>query len=180
MKYTRTTLAIIVSVLVATASFVGWSFVVYRAYAVARDHAVVREDLATANTIEQTAGQEQQFLNSVIDIRTNIDSYFITPNTIVSFVEEVETLGKQAHVKADITRLDSGKDGKGPLLLELSVVGDYADVVYYLALLEASPRMVSVDRLALIRGGSTAKGTSADTWTAQIGAHVQNYDASPN
>lgn len=180
MKYTRTTIAIIVSIAIAVASFLGWSFVVYRAYAVARDHAAVRADLATANSAEQAAGQEQQFLSSVTDIHASIDSYFITPNTIVSFVEEVETLGKQAHVKADIARLDSGKEGKGPLVLELSVAGSYADVVYYLALLEASPRMVSVDRLALIRGGSTSKGANADMWTAQIGAHVQNYDASPN
>jgi len=179
MKYTRTTLTIFLSILIATASFFGWTYVVYKAYAVARDHALVRADLSAAMSAEQTTDQEQQFLASVAGTHTSIDSYFITRDTIVSFIEELETLGTHAHVKADIVRLDPGSGGMGPLVLELNLSGAYSDVVYYLALLEASPRMVSVDTLALIRGGNT-KGSSVDVWTAQLSAHVQNYDANPN
>lgn len=179
MKYTRTTLTIFVSVLVATASFFGWTYVVYKAYAVARDHAVVRADLAAAMSAEQTTEQEQQFLTSVAATHASIDSYFVTQNTIVSFIEELETLGTHAHVKADILRLDPGSGGKGPLTLELSLSGTYTDIAYYITLLEASPRMVSVDTLAFIRGGNT-KGSNTNVWTAQLGAHVQNYDANPN
>lgn len=179
MKYTSTTLTIFISILIATASFFGWTYVVYKAYAVARDHAGVRADLAAAMSAEQTTEQEKQFLASVVATHTSIDSYFVTQDTIVSFIEELETLGTHAHVKADIVRLDPGPGGRGPLTLELSLSGTYTDIAYYIALLEASPRMVSVDTLALIRGGGT-KGSSANLWTAQLGAHVQNYDANPN
>ena len=174
MMYTRTTLIILISIFVASTSFVAWSYVVYRAYTVARDHSLVRADLAVASNAEQTAEQEQQFLVASADAHARIDSYFITRDTIVSFIEEIETLGKHARVKADIVRLDSGKE---PLVLELSLTGSYADISYFIALLETSPRVVIVDRLALIKGGASGQKGISGGWTAQIGAHVQNYDA---
>ncbi len=179
MTYTRTTLVILLSILVAAASFVAWSYAVYRSYGVARSHAIVRADLAVASHTEQVAEEEERFLMENKEVHDRINSYFITKDTVVSFIEELETLGKHARVKADIARLDTGKENKGPLTLELSILGSYVDIAYYLALLESSPRMVVVDRLALIKGGASGAKGASPAWSAQIGAHVQNYGASP-
>lgn len=177
MKHANTMVTVLVSVVIAVFSVFAWSYVVYQAYAVARDHALVHTDLAAANISEHTAEEERQFLSRVKEARAKIDSYVITPGTVVSFIEEVETLATHAKVTANIGRLDSKKE---PLLLELAVSGPYANIAYYVALLESSPRLVIIDNLSLI-AGATAVGAKGGfpQWTAQIRARVLNYNANP-
>jgi len=81
--------------------------------------------------------------------RAELNSYFITEEGIVDFIEDIEKLGEHAGASVSVQAVSVGdpldKDGLlVPLSISLKSEGTLREVFYTLALLEAFPKALNV------------------------------------
>ncbi len=116
--------------------------------------------------------------------RTRLEAHFVRKDGVVDFINGLEKLGTDSNVMANISSLgESWQDASGGTLsLSLHVVGSFADVYRYLALLEEVPQKLQLDDIGLTSGEgggapSSIKAMTAHkiTWSADIRATVVHY-----
>ena len=99
-----------------------------------------------------------------------VDSYFIASSSLITFIEEVETITSRAGITASIDTLTP--DGKAKtVLLSVTIRGSYAALQRFISALEASPRLIRIDSVTLARG----VGTKGADWGAKITGTMYAY-----
>lgn len=149
-----------------------WMYLYVRASALALERSLWQSELRTLSRAEGTATEEIRMLTQTQEDRAVLDRYFVSKETVVILIKEIETLAQTANITLDIRRLGEGIEGG--LVLELSAQGTRDDLLYFLALIESSPRNVRVLRSALVQVDSSAL---LGGWTMQSSMLVHNYDA---
>lgn len=120
---------------------------------------------------EGTGSEISSFLSGAKASIEKIDSYAVRPVTVVSFIEELETLANHAGVRFDLARLEENKE-KTELEMQATVSGSLEKSNYMIKLLENSPRLIVIKKAALSLVPADKKQL---VWTMQIDASVKNF-----
>jgi|GEM_PF-4459925 len=84
-----------------------------------------------------------------------LNDYFLTSSSTINFLEQIEKLGVQNGVKLQIGQ---ATEGKGELNLQLSAIGNYAQVTKFLRSLENLPYATRLQRFDLSTDGKVWLG----------------------
>lgn len=109
----------------------------------------VKEQLALYERRIEHINELEETLEKVKSNDEKIRSIFIKENTVVDFIEDLESLAERANVDLLIkgVRFEGDKDPKP--LFTLNVVGSFEDVYRYYVLLENMPYKISFVRASL-------------------------------
>ena len=130
----------------------------------------MRSGLAGEND-EETGNEISSFLSGSRISVEKINSYAVRPVTIISFIEELETLAKHTGVRFDLARLEENKE-KTELEMQATISGSLEKGNYMIKFLENSPRLIIVRKASLSLTPADKKQTF---WTMQIDASVKNF-----
>jgi hypothetical protein len=84
-----------------------------------------------------------------------INSYFVTPDEVVSFIELIENLGKESGVSLSIGSVTTGPDSKNKddfkevMKLRLETLGTWRDTYQFLSIIENLPYKETVEQVSL-------------------------------
>ncbi len=125
-----------------------------------REVAIVSESaqlLSAQNAYTQTI---RKIVRDTSSERDKINSYFVTDEGLVSFLENIEGLGTRAGVSLEVQSVSVGdsidKDGLvSQLRLSLESEGTIKEIYYILSLLEAYPKALSVRRVQMNQRSDT-------------------------
>jgi len=136
------------------------------------------EAVAT-RTAELTLEQEREkkgkemetFLQHVLAEKTNLDSYFVSQDSEVKTIEELESLGKFTHVSLEIIQVAGVKEPNGTdaLSMDIAVHGTWHDTIRFLDLLESIPTQSTI-YFATFSKDSESTSTES-TWALDATVH---------
>lgn len=92
-----------------------------------------------------------------------IDSYFIARDGVVSFIEELESLGKETGVILSIGSVSAEADPKvkddfkETLRIRLEASGSWENLFYFLSILESLPYRAQIEQMTLSLAGASDK-----------------------
>ena len=139
-----------IGVIAMTISVVAYSWLFIKVHNTITEVVFASEEvqlLATKNAHTQTV---RRVVRDTQLERDEINSYFVTDEGLVSFLEDIEELGVHAGAPISVQSVSVGdtidKDELvAPLELLLKSEGTLPEVFYMLALLEAFPKVITVD-----------------------------------
>lgn len=105
----------------------------------------------TLRSIKQSLGENEENL-------AKIDSYFITDEGVVDFIESIEGLGKESGVELSIGSVttepnsSNKNDFKETLRMRIETRGGWTESYNFLRLVESMPRYLEVETLTLNNG----------------------------
>ena len=102
------------------------------------------QELSIASQKEQRYRLLRRILADTVPEREKLNSYFVAPEKIVDFIEEIETLG--THTGA-IVSFQAVNAKNNTFNLQFETEGNFDDTAYFLALLESLPIKLSFERL---------------------------------
>ena len=110
--------------------------------------------------LKQRYLSNRSFLNSIISERAELDSYFVSEDDIVTFLEDVEVLGKKTGTTVTVDSVS--EDEKltndtmfGKLNISIQSTGSWQGSIHTLSLLESMPKSVTIRsaRISVASGG---------------------------
>lgn len=171
---TRTPLTLILTVLVAALVFGAYGWLTMRVIA------TNDEALLTASTIDVEALQEghtrtaERLLTEIDEERLELASLFVTKESIVSFIELLESLGADADVTTTIASVDTEEEMRGAVgsvRVRLVAVGSWRNLVHFVTLLDTLPFVFEVREADLVET-ETEQGVRAWQGSFTLGVHM--------
>jgi len=124
----------------------------------------IRAEVAkTAQTLQQKLvlqeieQSERHVISDTKQKREKLQSYFITEEEAVSFIEQLETLSTVAGVSLSISSVDVKKEG---LSVQLNTESAWTETYHFLTLVESMPLKVSIDQARFRYNGNGVWNTS--------------------
>ncbi len=163
-SHTRLRIFAALSTLVMCASAGGYAWLFVQERETITQAAQVAGDaqlLATRNAHTQTV---RRVVRDTRDERARLNTYFVNDTELVTFLEEIESLGTYANAQTIVSSVQVGDsrdddDRIVDLELLLNAEGSFASVMQVLALLEAFPSALDVVNVQL------TQQSQRDTWT---------------
>jgi len=123
------------------------------------------QELSTESKKEQRYRSLRRILADTVTDREKLNSYFVAPEKIVDFIEEIEALG--THTGAIVSfQAVNVKDTM--LDLQFETEGNFSDTAYFLALLESLPIKLSFERLWITKRNAL--------WDGRFIIHVESFE----
>ena len=112
-------------------------------------------------------------LDDSVSKRKTLETYFITEDQTVSFIEQIEQLGdySQANVKINSV-IPPVKKGEN-FLLSLSASGKFEDIYRLLNLIEKMPYRVTIGKVSLIKKENEID--IANQWIGSFTIYLESY-----
>lgn len=95
--------------------------------------------------------------------RTRVESLFVSEDSIVSFIEKVESLGNISSATVVFRSVSVEGEKNDRLKLDLSITGSFSEVFHFVILAEHLPFQASFDRMNILK---LPKETKGDKWEA--------------
>lgn len=95
---------------------------------------------STRNILRNTAAE-----------REKIDSYFVSSDNIVDFLEKIELLGKKSGVALSFDSVDIPSDEKNVLRVRAGTKGSWENTFYFLSLIENLPFKIELEKSSVIK-----------------------------
>lgn len=138
---------------------------------------------AKVNSIKETKSQikdaetklsQRRTLNNFVEElnikKQKIDAVFLSKDTLINLIEELEGAGRSAGVTLKI----ASSETVGNPVFSLSAEGDYAKVVRFLVLIENFPYRVDIQSFSMQEQGDAEKGTL--TWRVDLVITLASYE----
>ncbi|PCI89751.1 hypothetical protein COB18_03020 [Candidatus Kaiserbacteria bacterium] len=130
--------------------------------------------LATQNAHAQTV---RRIVRDTQDERSELDTYFLIEDDIVTFFADLENLGTSAGVNISVSSVKVGKPLDNdkfitPLTLTLESAGSLRQVFHTLALLEAYPKALQITQTRIVQH------PSEDSWQGTFAITAIKIDTS--
>jgi len=172
---------LVFSTLAVSAILVVYIFLFLYIAAEGRETSILQNDVDFVTQKESKLRSIQSTLSETEDDRTRLDTYFVSPDGIVPFIESIEGFAGVSGATIDISSVDtdlllietSEKSRKAEkeenlfaelVRLNFKAHGTWSQVAHTLALLETLPYRVTITR-ATFEGGSALKEDATNTWT---------------
>lgn len=110
---------------------------------------------AILDNIKQVA--KEKILAETVDEQQKINSYILSDQDTVSFIEQIENLGKKADVTLEVDSIGTAdlsgkqKDQWGYLTLQISTKGSWAHIFDSMMMLESLPYQVEISNVMVER-----------------------------
>lgn len=131
-------------------------------------------DVQTAKKADDRA--LKNILDSTRDDRAKIDTYLLTEDDIVGFIETIENLGATSHtaVTTSSVNVDNAGSAKGTgyLTMHITTLGTYENTMHFISLVENISHQVAISQLrtSLVDPGVDEK--TAREWNSEFGLSV--------
>lgn len=83
--------------------------------------------------------------------RNNLSGYFVTKTNAVTFIEQIEKIGKNANVSLTVNSVSDDVKDNGAIQLNFSAVGSFPDMYRLIALVESMPYKVTLKKANVLR-----------------------------
>lgn len=154
--------------------------------------------LAEVNEFSLKISQSKAQSNELIAIETNIrstvlnkeklNSFFVSRDGIIAFIENLEALMKQSNVIGEVKDVSdkisvAGPNGATYFDFTVSFYGNWSSITQYLALIENLPYLISIESLNLSYGaieGANKVDKSNNVWKAILSLKVGTFPKTEN
>jgi hypothetical protein len=126
--------------------------------------AALQADAATYLSLQQSSDksfQLERLLAATAGERQNLHAQFVTRDSLVSFLENLDEWGRQTGVSLRV----NGVSETEPIVLEMRAVGTFKQVFQLLQLIELMPYQAKINRISLNHVAEEGK-TSA--WSLEL------------
>lgn len=172
MKLNRTTTLFIFFLILTVFWAVVYSFVFKE---MGKTHQRIASDVAEGERIEgetRRASALKKLVDDIAPQTEKINSYYVSGDGTVSFIEMVESLGKDAGVLATIS---SVSDADQKLHLVVTYEGSWQNCMHFISLVQTLPYDISINRLGLNTnleqiefGSGKIKSKKGLTWQGKL------------
>jgi len=109
--------------------------------------------------------------------RQLVGRYFITSETVVNLLSDLDNFGRLAGVGVEVTEVAEDKE----LLLTIEATGSWSAVNHFVGLVELAPYAIEIRELKFGYGVPTADGRQAvgTPWTVKLNLAVTSFDSQP-
>lgn len=107
--------------------------------------------------------------------RRELDTYFVTDNGIVDFIENIEALAEEVEINAEVLSVDINDNNKisETLLLSLEVEGLWSSLFYFISLIEELPFKIDVSKVDIEAVyTNTNKSKTSGSWKGTLNFSV--------
>ncbi len=125
---------------------------------------------AELNTIKKT-------ITATEEDRAKLAAYFVTDQSIVSFLEYLESLGTLTNTDTSIITVSEDKESS-TATITLSSIGSYSDTIRFIELLENMPYRMEIERFTFVTKEDPADDTEEITnpkWQVDITFRLISY-----
>lgn len=105
--------------------------------------------------------------------RIKLSEHFITKANAVSFIEQIEKVGRSAEVNLSVNSVSDDVKNNTGIQLSFSALGSFSDIYRLIALVEAMPYKISLKKTALQRVGNPKEIGAA--WKGDFTLAVENF-----
>jgi len=147
-------------------------------YVVEKERSGGQEVLARVEEALLVREEAQSLKHLMVDTqsaRDQLDSYFVNSEDVVSFIEEMESLGSRAGVSLDLSSVSVDKEANS-LFLQFNTRGSWGQTAYFLALLETFPRKIRTERISLNKANA-AEEESGLVWQGSFTIVLESFVA---
>lgn len=169
-NFLRTPLAIL-GVLTAVGIF-GYGYFFYTIIAENEKTSLLRGEIELREKEENRSLSERNLIRGTEEERQTLNGYFINSNSIVSFIERLEALGRASNVGMTLSSVDIDKNRKNVLKINLRVSGSFQGIYYLISLIEAMPYEIEVNRFSLSR---SAGQTFTKKWEGETSFELLSF-----
>lgn len=174
--HTALALAALVSAVCALVCAAGYVWLFAAVRDTVRSASLAAEEAALLSTRQAHAQTVQRVVRDSQTQRTALNTYFITDDTVVDFLGDIEALSRETGAALGVSAVAVGEpvDTDGamvPLMLSLTTRGTLSDVFYTLALLEAYPKAL------VVRDARFTQQEGGTLWEAQYDVVVMRISA---
>ncbi len=122
--------------------------------------------LSIATESQKEAGIEstRNVLRSTAAEREKIDSYFVSSDNIVDFLEKIELLGKKSGVTLSFDSVDIPSDEKSILRVRVGTKGSWESTFYFLSLVENLPFKIEIEKSSIIKTVEVVSNVKTSYW----------------
>jgi len=141
----------------------------YMIYSEAGEVVAVEDSISRALAREQALINAQTILINTESERERLDSFFVSSDGVVSFLEEIEKLGDLTKAEITVSQVEIVPVGNGgenqeelfeELLLTIQAEGAFSEVAHTLSVIEGLPLYVQVKQLSLSQTLSEEEGSA--------------------
>ena len=104
-------------------------------------------------------------LKNISDEKTELESHFAQGSDIVPFLNNIEELGTEAKVVAQVSSVDTSQKNMG-LVLSMKATGSFEAIYKFITLLENSPYTLEFISVNIEKDAGDVTSTSMNSWTA--------------
>lgn len=115
-----------------------------------------------------------RLLDETREDRATLEKAFVTPGSIVDFIESMESLARGAQVSLSLGSVEPDKT-KDILRASLEAKGRFERVFSYIALLESMPPELSITKLSFGKTGAAPLEKDPNTWSAHADLEVTTF-----
>ena len=134
-----------------------------------REAATILNEIDSVLLVDQQLRDAQNFIRDTEDDRAKLNSYFVSNEGIVDFLEVIEGLEQYAEVEVSIKTIGENDTGEfesvEQLELNLTAEGSWGAVYHFFALLESLPHSIDMSRVQFNSIGENVNGEdTTDKW----------------
>lgn len=110
-------------------------------------------------------------LDELASDEARVDQYFVSSDTVVTFLEELQAHGTVTGASVDVLSVSAGTATNQPTLqISLVIAGSFSAVMQTIGRIEYAPYHISVSSLALnlAKAAPSADAPGVDTWSATM------------
>lgn len=105
--------------------------------------------------------------------RDQLNSYFVTEGSEVTFLEEIESLGEEANVSVTFSSIGKHADGPSPeLRVSFRTEGLWRNTMHFVALLESLPRKITIREVSF---SEIVNEGGASRWHASFSISLKSF-----
>lgn len=133
----------------------------------AETYSLALKDAETYNENKKNEQSLQKIYNQSIADRAKINSYIVTEDKIIDFIESIENIGKITNTTVSLSAINSkemdelSKGASGHIQAKVEIIGSWTGVMTALSLLENLPFSLSLQNSHLFKDSGTGK---TPTW----------------
>ncbi len=162
---------VIIALLIFVAALVAYGMW-YRSVTIVSARTVdLAAQIETKTATQKRIAAIRAALDELANDEARVNQYFVSPDTVVSFLEELQAHGADTGASVDVLSVSAGTATTQPTLqISLVIDGSFNAVMQTIGRIEYAPYHVSVSSLALnlAKASPSAEAQAEDTWSATM------------
>ncbi len=174
LPYAHLAVALIMGVIVVS-GYVSWYVAVSQK---SRDVAALQDQITAVSGNMSRIAMARTALAEIASDEKEIGDYFVSDSNVVSFINDIESLGTQEGTKVSVTSVSKGGTRALPaLLVMLSIDGSFDQVMRTIGAVEYSPYALSLAALNVVH--IAAESGKVEHWHADVTLTVDSIPVAP-
>jgi Tfp pilus assembly protein PilO len=105
-----------------------------------------RQKILVSDKKLENSNSLKTLMNEIIEEKQKIDSVFLDKESIVNFIENLESIAGKTGASIKIGNINDNQEKKG-LSLQFNLTGNFNQLFHYLILLEKLPYLINIERM---------------------------------